>query len=229
MATSDAAPASWQQLIRRRRTMLLVILGSYVVHSMVLYGVLMWTPTYMARAFGWTPEQIGAGYGLVHIIGTGIGTFVGGLVADRVLAKGHKDAHLRVFIGSQLIAWPIGLLAFSVSNPHLFLVLECLFFFIGLSYAGYAAATVQAIAPPGGRGRMASIYLLLLTIVGVGLGPWFVGLLTDHLFADPGSIGASIIVMMLVITPISVLVARAGLRPMRAAVAELEESASPAA
>lgn len=216
--TPAAAEAtSWRELARERRAMLLVILGSYVVHSMVLYAVLMWTPAHMARTFGWTPAQIGAGYGIVHIVGTGIGTLVAGMVADRVLAAGRSDAPLRVFIVSQIVAWPIGIAAFWVSDPYLFLVLECAFFFIGLSYAGYAAATVQAIAPPGGRGRMAAVYLLLLTIVGVGLGPWFVGLLTDHLFGDPDSVGSAIILMMTVITPFAVLVAVLGLAPMRAA------------
>ena len=224
---ADGPPASFLQVVRSRRAVLLSVLGSFVLYSTILYGVILWTPTYMARAFGWSPAQIGSGYALVHIGGAGAGTIVGGLLVDRLVARGRTDANLRVLAISLCIAWPLGLLAFSVSNPYAFLVLEWLFFFFGLSYSGYAASTIQAVSPQFARGRMAAVYLLLLTIVGSGLGPWSIGLLTEHVFRDDARVGASIMLMMAMITPVAILSAWAGMRPMREAVAELERTAAP--
>lgn len=215
-------------ILRSRRAVLLSILGSFVLYSTILYGVILWTPTYMSRAFGWTPAQIGPAYAIVHIAGAGLGTVLSGVVVDRLFARGRKDAHLRVLATMLCIAFPIGLLAFSVADPYLFLGLELLLFFFGFSYSGYAASTVQAVAAPDARGRMAAIYLLLLVIVGNGLGPWTIGLLTTHLFQDEARVGASILLMMAVVTPVAILSALAGMRPMRAAVAEVEAIPEPA-
>lgn len=212
---------TWASVLRSRRVVLLSILGSFGLFTMILYAVVLWTPTYMTRTFGWSAAQIGQGFALVHIFGAGAGMLIFGHIVDRLFAKGRTDAHLRVMMWCLIVAGPIGIAAFLATNPYVFLVLECLFFFFGLSYAGYAAASVQVISPSAVRGRMAAAYLLVLIIVGNGLGPWTIGILNDHVFGSEAKIGHSMLLMIMTITPIAIFSAWIGLKPMREAVAEL--------
>jgi MFS family permease len=219
---SNAGSAvSFAEALAGRRLVVGCILTSYVTFSMVLYGVVLWTPTFMARTFHWTPGQVGPAYAMVHIVGAGAGTLLGGMVVDRLVAKGRADAHFRVFLACLTIGAPAGILAFLSRDPTVFLVLATILFFFAFSYSGYAAAAVQAVSLPGARGRMAAMYQLLLILGGSGMGPWLIGLITDNLFHDEARLGLSIVLMIAVLTPISMLAAWLGLKPMRVAVAEL--------
>ena len=221
----SAVAITWASVIRSRRAVLLSIFGSFGLYTMILYSAVLWTPTYMVRTFGWTAAQIGPGFALVHVFGAGAGMLVFGHIVDRLFARGRTDAHLRVMMWCLIIAGPIGIAAFLATDPYVFLILEGLFFFFGLSYAGYAAASIQVVSPAAVRGRMAAGYLLVLIIVGAGLGPWTLGILNDHVFGSEAKIGYSMLLMMVTITPIAIFSAWMGLRPMREAVAELSATA----
>jgi MFS family permease len=221
--TAKDRTISWGQILSRRRAVLTSIVGSFVLFSMVLYAVVLWTPTYMARAFGWDMTQIGLGYAIVHLGGAGAGTVLGGLLVDHLSVRGVRDAHLRVFAASVAIAAPAGILAFTVANPYVFLALEWVLFFFGFGYSGYAASMVQAVAPIGARGRMAGVYLFFLTIVGSGLGPSAIGFISDTLYPAHAQVGSSLILVLAVIAPISIAAALLGLRPMRDAVRENDQ------
>ena len=56
---------------------------------------------------------------------------------------------------------------------------------------GAAPAALQIICPPDLRGRIAAVYMLALNLIGMGIGPTAVALLTDYAFADPMAVGRS--------------------------------------
>jgi MFS family permease len=226
---STAAAVPFLPVLRRRVGILLCILGTIVVYAGVLFGTVLWTPTYMARAFGWNPAQVGLSYSLVHLFGTGIGTVLTGMVVDRVFAKGFKDAHLRVFLVSVAIGGSCGVLAFAVDSPYIFLGLLAVLHFFGFAFSGTGAALVQTIAPAAARARMAALYVLTSVIIGNGFGPWIVGLLTDKVFADEAKLGWSIGLLIGVGSLIAISSAAVGLRHMREAVALTEAEDSEAA
>ena len=49
---------------------------------------------------------------------------------------------------------------------------------------------LQLITPPLMRGRMAAAFVLLGTVVGMGVGPLLIGILSDHVFKRRLGIGA---------------------------------------
>lgn len=215
---AGAERVSLWAVVRRRKGVLLCVLGTVVLYALVLYSTVLWTPTYMARAFGWNSQRIGASYSVVHLLGTGIGTVAAGFIVDRLFSRGVRDAHLRVFLLCVLIGGACGVAAFQTADPYVFLVLLGFLHLFGFAFSGYAAALVQAISPHAVRGRMAAMYVLASIIIGSGLGPWIIGLLTQHVFGE-ARLGSAIALVIGVASVIAVASAAAGLRYMREAVA----------
>jgi MFS family permease len=48
------------------------------------------------------------------------------------------------------------------------------------------------IFPNQARGQVGALFLLVLNIIGLTLGPWLPGYLDDHAFHDPNMIGYSL-------------------------------------
>lgn len=208
--------------LRSRWKVLLAFTFSFAVFSMVVYGTLVWLPAHMERSFGWGAGKAGPIIGILNIFSVGIGTLGGGIIADRLFTAGRKDAHLRVFFLAILIGAPVGAVGFLLSNPVAFLVCMTVLKLCCFSYVGYAAAAIQAISPQALRGRMAACYLLVLALIGNGAGPSLIAFLTEFVFHNPAKLGASISLCLAVLTPIALIAAWLGMKPMREAVALLE-------
>ncbi len=58
------------------------------------YGISAWMPTYIIRNFHWTAAHIGVTMGVRTAIFGSIGVVGGGYIADRMAARGHKDAYI---------------------------------------------------------------------------------------------------------------------------------------
>src|SRR3546814_16336921 len=52
-----------------------------------------------------------------------------------------------------------------------------------------AAAALQTVTPNRMRGVAASMYMFVVSLVGVALPPTLIALLTDHVFRDPAKVG----------------------------------------
>jgi MFS family permease len=204
--------------LKRRWKVLACYTGSFALLSMMIYGSLAWLPAYMDREFGWSPARIGATLGLINIVAAGLGTLGGGVAVDKLLSRGYKDAHLRVFFTAVLLGTPVGLVGFLVKDPTVFLV--CMFWLklMAFSYIGYAAAAVQIVTPPALRGRMAALYLLALALIGNGGGPSLIAFFTDFVFHDPQKLGWSIAMAIVILAPLALVFAWLGMKPMREAV-----------
>jgi MFS family permease len=151
------------------------------------------------------------------------GVIGSGMVVDWLGRRGHRDAHLRVFIGALACGAPLGIVAFLLDDATAFLALIFLFKLTAFSYWGYAAAAIQAVTPVAYRGKASGVYLLMLALFGGSLGPSLVALVSTHLFHDPQMLGASIALLIALLAPAAAGIAWLGLKPMRTAVAWLEE------
>lgn len=150
------------------------------LHAFAGYGVLQWNPTFFIRTHGMGTAELGLYLGLIIGISGGLGTLTGGLLADR-LAGWDKRWYVWVpgiamaisvpfYLGIYLSPTAWGALAFfAVPN------------FLANSFTGPAFATVQSLTPSHMRSVAAAVFLFLINIVGLGLGPQVVGILSDLL------------------------------------------------
>lgn len=188
-ASAHAAAATWSDLVRWLRAHARVIgwhhLG-FALLSWSGYAVNLWIPSVLERAHGWTRTQAGVGYGIVLGVCGALGVYLGGALADRRRARDPAPAavHAHVgFLAAACAAPCAALLAFAPSGGVLLALLAPLSFATAAGF-GVAAAGVQELAPPMLRARASAVYLLAINLVGGGLGPLSVSLLSDHVLAN---------------------------------------------
>ena len=210
--------------LKRRRALLLCFAGSFGCVSMIIWSVNAWFPAFMDRNYGWSPAQIGSSFGLVSMAGTLLGSLFAGLIVDRMVARGHDDAHLRVLMLTLAVGVPLGVIGFLAASPYVALVMIFLLKLLVFSAFGYGAAAMQIITPHALRGRMAALYLLGMVLLGNGLGPFTVAMLTEYLFRNPLRLGDSLATLAAVVTPVALFAAWKGMVLMRSAVREAGES-----
>ena len=73
----------------------------------------------------------------------------------------------------------------------IFLALGAMFSF---TLIGVGAMSLQETAPAPMRGQVAALFAGVLNIIGAGLGPVAVGVITDYVLRDPSAIGTAIVV-----------------------------------
>lgn len=185
--------------------------------SMCGYGILIWSPAYLHRVFGWDMLVIGPTLALVMLTGVFGGTALGAIV-DRWFSRGRTDAHLRTYAIVGLLQMGFVIAGIAVNNPYGFLILYGLYHAIS-SFTGVSSAALQIVTPNEYRGQVSAAFLLTFNLLGLGCGPSLVAALTSFFYRDPAMVGWSIATAYLVVMPIAVLCFMAAFRPMREAVA----------
>jgi MFS family permease len=207
-------------LWQNRRTVLCHNVG-FAMISFVSYGTGAWIPSFFIRTHGWTPGEVGLVYGLIVMIFGAAGIVFGGWLTDRWLKRGFGDAALRVGLwsagliaafGGLYLLMPGGALAATLMAPTVFLM--------GMPF-GAAPAAIQEIVPNEMRGQTSAVYLFLVNLIGLGIGPTAVALVTDFVFHDDGMVGWSMFIVSSVASLCAVALLAAGLRPYRESLARL--------
>ncbi len=187
--------------------------------AMVNYGSNAWMLTFVARTYGWEPAKAGAFYGLVLVVSAVSGVLFGGWYADRLVKKGITDGRVRV----GLLAGSLCLLScFLPLLPKAEWALLAVFipsFALAAPY-GATTAAIQEIMPNQVRALASSIFLFILNLIGIGLGPSFVAFFTDVVFKDESMIRYSLVALYLFGGTVSLLLTFLAMKPYRKAVAE---------
>jgi MFS family permease len=133
---------------------------------------------YLVRAFGLSFTQAGALFGTVSAIAVPVGLLVGGFGIDWLGRRDRRWLPWGSAIATALSA-PAFALAFfqaGAGGATLFFALGSTFLFL---YYGPALAMVQELAPPRMRATAAFVNAFTLGMIGLGLGPALVGLVSD--------------------------------------------------
>jgi MFS family permease len=184
------------QLRLRWQSLIGISLGA-VFQSTCTYALLSWAPTFFLRRHSWTPGESGRVLALILLTFGCLGMYVGGTLSDRWQRKGLPEGPLRVgalcAIGTALLlpaamllpraGWTLALLAPGV-------------FFLAMPM-GTSPAALQHIFPNQVRGQVSSLFLFILNLGGLSIGPLMPGLLNDTLFHDEKMIGPSIAITII--------------------------------
>lgn len=158
------------------------------------YGAAAWIPTFFVRRHGWSAGDTGLIFGLiVGSFGTA-GIVAGGRVADWLRLRGMSDANLRVALFS-IIAWlPFGV-AFPLApfGQWAAVLLAPAMFFSSMPF-GLAPAAIGQLLPNTMRGQASAIYLFVINLIGQGLGPTMVAVLSEDIFRDKNAVHLSLLV-----------------------------------
>lgn len=191
-------PPPIRQSIRALWALRRVLVPHHLGFAMVLlcsYGTGAWLPAYFARVHGYGMGQIGVLIGLSAMIVGTLGMLIGGALCDRWQGQlGVRGVYrlARWSIGLVLLFGGLYMLAPSGTWAAVFVVPTI--FAISLT-VGAAPASVQGLVPESLRGQASAVYLFVVNLIGLGLGPTAVALLTDHWFANDKAVGYSMFII----------------------------------
>ena len=163
-----------------------------VFQSLASYAFLSWAPTFFQRIHGWTAGEAGRALGVLVLSFGCLGMYVGGLLCDRWLRKGVAEGPLKVAVISAAGACVFLGLAMIMPDPRLSLALIGPGLFFQAMPIGTVYAAVQLIFPNQIRGQVSALFLFVLNLGGIGLGPLIPGVLNDHLFKNERMLGPSV-------------------------------------
>lgn len=183
----------------------------------VVQTVSLWAPSFFVRAHGFSAGDSGYIVGTLALLAGSSGGLFGGYITDRRQARGVAGAPGVTMTIGLLASVPFGLLwYFAGSSTWSIIGFAGLEFFIsGTAPAGLAG--VQMLTPPRLRGVISSVFLCLVTLFSVGMGPASIGLLTDHVFGA-GGLGGAMLSSQLLFTVLGVTAALLGRRLFQATV-----------
>jgi MFS family permease len=203
----------------------LAILGPHIgfgLHYLTTYAATSWLPSYFFRVHAMSPGEFGIRYGLIVAIAGSLGMLTGGWLSDRWAARGHDAATMQVAWWSIAFCVPFALGAYLAPDPSLALALTAPMAFFGLLSPGLAPAAMNQIMPPHLRGQGIALYLFIVNLIGLGLGPVLPGALTEHYFRDDKLVHHSLAIVTAAAAIASLIALRVSLPAWRSLRASLK-------
>ena len=184
----DAPPAHWADGLRelwRRRSYVHIVMG-FSWASFAVYGLSQWMPSFYNRQFGLAPDEAAAFFGGAYAGGAMLGLLLGGVIGNIVGA--HRPERLLVFcMGTYVFTFPCILGVLFAPNLKFAFVSHVLATMFGAMPNGPVTAMIQNNVPRSLRVLAASVFLLVLTLLGAGGGPLLIGMVSDALAQSQGA------------------------------------------
>jgi MFS family permease len=153
--------------------------------AMVGYAAGAWLPTVMARTYGFTPAYVGQVLGISALTLSAFGIFVIGRVCDRLTAKGISDAPMWLCIGSAIAITLTSSFPAFMPSGTLGLVMMCIASFPFHGCVAMGPLAVNQVTPNQMRAQVSAVYLFTVNLIGLGLGPALVPVISDYILRDP--------------------------------------------
>jgi MFS family permease len=145
------------------------------------YGIQQWQPAFFVRSFGLQTGELGTWFAVVYGVCGFVGTYWGGVWASRY-APNNERLQLRVVaivnIAFNGVIW--SLIYFS-HNYYVAFALMGLSALGGTMIYGPLFSTVQTLVPAHMRAMSIALVLMFANLIGLGLGPLTVGMISDAL------------------------------------------------
>ena len=169
------------------------------LNAFASYSTSNWTASYMIRSHGMTTGELGTWLALIMGFGGAVGVLSGGLIADR-LARRDKRWYVWLPALAGLIALPFIAAVYLVDGRYTALMCMIIPAVMSNVYLGNAIATTHGLVGLRMRAMSSAILFFILNIIGLGAGPWTIGVVSDFLSTNHGS--DSLRLAMLYILPL---------------------------
>jgi MFS family permease len=190
------AAVSWASALRRRDPVTAALLFrtpslrwvslGFSLLAFSTYALAGWTPTLFVRVHGRPTAEVGTVLGVTGMVAGMIGVVLGGLGADALRRRAVAG---RVVFGlvAALVPIPVALAFLAAGDPLLAYALNAPLVLLAPVWIGAGASTVQELFLPRMRALATAAYTLVVTFLGLSLGPWTVGRLSDALGSLPAA------------------------------------------
>ncbi len=169
-------PATFGMMFRSRAFVLATI--GFPTISFVTYGVGFWSPPFMLRAHGVSLSEAGFFLGAGAALGGWLGITFGGWLAD-YLRQYTQNARIFIGLAVPVLALPFGVLFLYSDDVWVAYLASFGFSVFSPMWIGSAASTVNDLVMPRMRALASAYYILMNTFVGLALGPYLMGQISD--------------------------------------------------
>jgi len=195
-------------------------LSVYTVSTMTAFVGLtfaVWGPTFFIRQLGVPPAEVGLHLGPVTAIAGTLGSLSSGVLSDWLVRRGYWTGRFLV----PMFWWPIAIVAllvigFAHSELTALAGTAALAFGSGIGLAS-VPPMIQDITPNRLRGQATAMHFILSGLLGMGIAPTLIALVTDHVFNDPKALNVSLLVVLLPVAALGLIASLLGRSPYAAA------------
>ncbi len=149
------------------------------------YSTSSWTASFFIRSHDMTTGELGTWLALILGLGGAIGVFFGGYIADRLAPRDKRwYAWLPALVG--FFSVPFAAAVYLVDSPYVALAIAAVPGLLHNVYLGNTLAVTHGMVGLRMRAMSSAILFFILNIIGLGAGPWMVGMLSDYLTPSLG-------------------------------------------
>ena len=157
----------------------MLLLAGFCFTTFTQFGFGTWTAPFLGRIHHLNTAQIGTYIGTVRAIAGLVGTLLGGYLSDWA---GRRNVRWRIYVSAicSMLAFP-GVLLFVFSHS----LFWCIAGFTIVSamspvHVGPIVGVSHSVVKVGMRAFATSVIYLIAELIGLGLGPFLIGVFNDH-------------------------------------------------
>jgi predicted MFS family arabinose efflux permease len=169
------------KVLSRKKSYIYCVIAATMI-SFLGYGHAVFMPQFYARVHHLDLKTIGLVSAITALFAGGLGTFLGGVMADRA-AKTDARAYVTVPFLAFLAGVPFFFIGMNSPNVTLTLLALAVPTFLNAMWYGPLYAAVQGLSPVRMRATAVAMMLFVINMIGLGLGPLLIGLGSD-IFAE---------------------------------------------
>jgi MFS family permease len=173
-ATRDIVGALWGQRTFRN------ILLAFAVEYLFGYGIVQWLPVFFIRVHEMSAGEVGTWMAVNWGVGNALGTFLGGYLTSSATPNAERR-QLRIMTLVSVVYVPIFVAVLLSPNVHFALGFMFLGALLNALNSAPGFALIQSLVPEQMRATAVAAVFLLANLIGLGLGPLLVGMLSDAL------------------------------------------------
>lgn len=166
--------------------LLIVVAG---LQTSINYGVMGFTPSFLNRAYGLSLAETGLQFGLLAAALGMIGPIVAGPVSDWLTVRMGGRGRVWLTIFSLGVSPLAGIWTFSAESSTGFYLRFVVYSIILTLWLPPLYSLLYDTVLPRMRGMTSSLFIIITTLLGLGMGPYFVGIVSDK----TGDLGQAII------------------------------------
>jgi len=189
LSDPDRAPAAqaampgfgegFRSLFANRAAVHLVM--GVTITSLIGYGHTAFGPSFLIRTLGLDKLQIAS---IVAPVGAVCGTLsavLGGWLANKAAERWGLHSQAWLVLAMKGVGLPLSFLFYAAGDPWIAVPIYWASLILINSYLGPTFALIQGLAPLRMRALWAAVTLLVINLIGLGLGPTMIGMISDAL------------------------------------------------
>ncbi|MBO9580548.1 MAG: MFS transporter [Sphingobium sp.] len=180
--------------------LLLMVVGG--LQTSINYGVMGFTPSFLVREFHLSLAATALQFGLLSAAIGIVGPIIAGPLSDWLTARMGGKGRIWLTLFSLGVSPLFGIWTYSADSAGAFYLRFTLYSIILTAWMPPVYSLIYDLVLPRMRGIASSTYIIVSTLLGLGMGPYFVGIVSDH---NGGDLGQAIMSVNIV-SPVIVIV-----------------------